>query len=397
MELLLEFITLVVSAVLLVPALVFSIECFTAVFARHDFKKASNERRPTICVLIPAHNEDPIIQRTIECLRLQLEENDRLIVVADMCDDGTAEIARSLGAIVIERPKSNRRGKGYALEFGLRFLARTAPQVVVVMDADCVASPGTIEKIAVQAIESGRPIQARYWMELPSKADYLSIVSAFAFMVKNTVRPLGLNRLGLPCSLMGTGMAFPWSLIEKVDLAGSNLVEDLQLGVDLALIGYPPLYLPDTEVISYLPGHRQAAIGQRRRWEHGHLSTLFAQVPRLVAAGIRQRRIDLLALALDISVPPLSLLVIILVAATGGALLVGGLGGSWLPACLLGLLILLVIMAVSVSWIKFGRPQFPLRALLLAPLYVVYKLPLYFEFLVRRQSSWVRTERDSER
>ena len=210
MELFFEIIALTVSAVLLLPALVFSIECFTAVLAQHNVEKASNERRPTLCVLIPAHNEEHIIQRTIECLRVQLEENDRFVVVADMCDDGTAEIALRLGVTVIERPESNLRGKGYALEFGLRFLARAAPEVVVVMDADCIASPGTIEKIAVQAIRNGRPIQARYCMEVPSKSDYLSIVSAFAFMIKNTVRPLGLNRLGLPCSLMGTGMAFPW-------------------------------------------------------------------------------------------------------------------------------------------------------------------------------------------
>ena len=35
-------------------------------------------------------------------------------------------------------------------------------------------------------------------------------VAEFAWRVNNWVRPLGLAALGLPCQLMGTGMAFPW-------------------------------------------------------------------------------------------------------------------------------------------------------------------------------------------
>ena len=44
-------------------------------------------------------------------------------------------------------------------------------------------------------------------------------ISALAFLVKNQVRPRGLARLGLPCLLTGTGMAFPWAVIRGAPLA----------------------------------------------------------------------------------------------------------------------------------------------------------------------------------
>ena len=107
-----------------------------------------------------------------------------------------------------------------------------------------------------------------------------------------------------------------------------------------------------------LPQQKHAAKSQRTRWEHGHLETLLKQVPHLLNASVRQKRFDLLALALELCVPPLSLLVMMWAAATAGSLLAEGLGASW------------------------------------SPLYIVWKIPLYLAFLVQRQTKWIRTERD---
>src|SRR5437588_585480 len=76
----------------------------------------------------------------------------------------------------------------------------------------------------------------------------------------------------------------------------------------------PPPWFPSVAVASRLPAGRRAAAAQRTRWEHGSLLALLHYGPRLVFHSIRQRRLDLLALALDLSVPPLSLLVTLLVA-----------------------------------------------------------------------------------
>jgi cellulose synthase/poly-beta-1,6-N-acetylglucosamine synthase-like glycosyltransferase len=71
-------------------------------------------------VLIPAHNEGARILPTIRDIQAQLGSNDSILVVADNCTGDTAEIVRAAGVEVTVRTDAARRGKGYALEFGVR-------------------------------------------------------------------------------------------------------------------------------------------------------------------------------------------------------------------------------------------------------------------------------------
>jgi len=71
-------------------------------------------------------------------------------------------------------------------------------QMVIVIDADCIVARGSIGLIALYALNLGRPVQARYEMEVPHDAGPLLLFSAFAFSVRNVIRPTGLHRLGLP-------------------------------------------------------------------------------------------------------------------------------------------------------------------------------------------------------
>lgn len=380
---------------LLVPITVLFIECSAAFLpGRADIGNVE-EPQPKVTVLVPAHNEALGIGATLETLLPQLTNSERVVVIADNCSDETAEISRRFGVTVIERQDTERRGKGYALDYGLQFIEKEPPEVVVVVDADCIVHQGTIARIAQRAASVGRPVQAVYLMEQPPNPSPKDSVSALAFMVKNLVRPCGLERLGLPGLLTGTGMAFPWSVIQNAKLASSNIVEDMQLALDLAITGHTSVFCEQGKVIGRLPQQKQAATSQRTRWEHGHLQTLLTQVPKLLKESIRQRRLDLLALALDMCVPPISLLVMIWVVLLGGALLAGALGASWLPAIVVALEGFLIFSSILGAWAKFGRADLPAHTLLAIPLYLLWKIPLYLSFLVRRQTKWVRTERDA--
>jgi len=103
----------------------------------------------------------------------------------------------------------------------------------------------------------------------------------------------------------------------------------------------------------------------------------------------------LLALALDLCIPPLSVLVMIWVAVTGSAVFAATLGASWVPTIILVLEGLLIFISIVGAWAKFGRADLPMLTLLAVPFYVLWKIPLYFSFLLRRQTKWVRTERDA--
>lgn len=392
--LLIKILLFAAAFLLLIPSGVLFTECLAALLpVRKEISRISV--RPKVAVLVPAHDEAAGIQSVLEQLLKQITPPDRLIVIADNCTDNTAAVARSTGATVIERQDMDRRGKGYALDYGLQSLAGDPPDVVIVVDADCIVQPGTLDRIAQTALATDRPVQAVYLMELPAKPKPNDTVSALAFLVKNWVRPQGLYSLGLPGILTGTGMAFPWSVIRSVSLASGNIVEDMQLSMDLAIAGSPTLFCPNTKVIGLLPQQEQAAKSQRTRWEHGHLQTMRAQIPPILKAALQQKRFDLLAIALDLSIPPLSLLVMLWVAITAITILAGVLLNIWAPA-MIGLLEgTMIVTAILAAWSKFGRSDLPALTLLAVPFYVFWKIPLYLAFLIKPQTKWVRTSRDT--
>jgi len=319
----------------------------------------------------------------------------RLLVVADNCKDDTAARARSAGAEVIERTNLELRGKGYALAHGVDHMRAAPPDVVVVFDADCVAAPGSLAAIAIEAHRLQRPVQAMYNMLAPDGAGLMQRMAAFAWDFRTRLRAEGYRRLGLPCQLMGSGMAFPWPLLQQVNLATGHIVEDLKLGLDCAQVSKPPQFLPAAQVSSYFPANEQGSQSQRKRWEHGHLSMVATQVPGLLWRALTRRNIGLLALTLDICVPPLALLVMLLVMQTVTAAAMVWWGLAWTVVATLSVAALvLLILTVVAGWWKAGRQWISLGELMSVPWYVLRKIPVYLGFLTRRQMSWIRTRRD---
>ncbi|WP_324616312.1 glycosyltransferase family 2 protein [Lusitaniella coriacea] len=389
-----EFIFLIIAIGLCVPTGVLAIECIGALWGERSIPEIPTEVRSRVAAIVPAHNEEGTIEATIQSLSAQLGNCGRAIVIADNCTDDTAAVARRLGVTVLERKDDENKGKGYALDYGVQFLAQDPPDVVVVMDADCLCGEGAIARISSLAAHRGRPVQALYLMEQPPQPQGKDSVSALAFLVKNWVRPRGLARLGLPCLLTGTGMAFPWSVLRSVSLASGNIVEDMQMGLDLAIAGYPPLFCETAIVTGILPRQSQVAKGQRMRWEHGHLRTLLTQVPRLFKEAIKQRRFELFAIALDLCIPPLSLLVLVWGIAFLGAVVFAYFGIARSAASILTLEGVLMVLAILGAWAKFGREVISGRSLLAIPLYILWKIPLYFAFWLKPQTQWVKTKRE---
>lgn len=377
-----------------IPISVFVLECLIAALSPKVATSTGSLNDATnIAVLMPAHNEAGTITPVLQGIQRQLRPQDTLLVIADNCTDETANVARATGAQVLERQDAQRRGKGYALDFGLQALAANAPAVVVMMDADCIVTGGSLLALADQAIATQRPVQSRYLFEVPDKTSTKALISAFAITVKNWVRPLGMRQLGLPSLLFGTGMAFPWSVLTSVDLASGHIVEDMKLGLDLAIAGAPPLFDPTVQVMGQLPDSNNAAISQRTRWEHGHLTVLQDYVPQLLWQSLKQTRLDLLALGLDLAIPPLTLLVVLWALTLGMTTVAGFVGGGWLSLSISVAAGGALFLAIAAAWFRFARKDIPLSSLVAFIGYLLWKIPLYFKFLVKPQSDWVRTER----
>lgn len=383
----------IVAFCLAAPLAVLGIECWLSLLPLRRHKVAAPVAPIRIAVVIPANNEEARIAATIGCIKAQVADGSSVIVIADNCDDATAERANAAGAIVWNRVDTAHRGKGYALNFVVERLSESPPDVVIFVDADCTTGPGCLETLARLASHYQRPIQAAYVMHAPESGEDLSSTSALAVYVKNVARPRGLQRLGLPCMLNGSGMAFPWKALTAVRFPDAHITEDARISGDLAKAGLAPLPCMEVYVSSELPASRAGFMSQRTRWEHGHLATIFREVPRLLAALVKRPRLQVLGILLELSVPPLSLLV-----ANAGisALILAGLSyecGSWLPLVSYLAIAMAAAGGLITVWLCYGREILPPRQALRIPRYALTKAPMYLRFVTRRQRAWIRTER----
>ena len=387
---------LALGALLAIAVAVFATQIAAQLGGRHRAEPAEGDRpapRGTVAILVPAHNEEGGIEQTLATLVPQLAPGDRLLVVADNCSDATAARARAAGAEVVERAHATDRGKGFALAFGVDRLRADPPAAVLIVDADCELAPGSLEVLAAELGRTQRPVQALYLMLAPADAGLARRLAQFAWRVRNWARPAGWHRLGLPCQLMGTGMAFTWEMLRDAPLANASIVEDMKLGIELAKAGRAPVFCDQACVTSRFPDSAAASTTQRTRWEHGHLEMILREVPAILRGALARRDGGLFGMALDLAVPPLALLAGLLAVdwllALGAWLFGAGTGAVLAASALLAGFLLAVVGA----WFVRGRDLVRFTELLSVPWYIAAKLPVYVRFIVRRQRAWVRTDR----
>jgi cellulose synthase/poly-beta-1,6-N-acetylglucosamine synthase-like glycosyltransferase len=392
---LLDTIAITVAILLALPLIVLGVECWLSLLPLRRQRMRGEPVMPIrLAVVIPAHDEADRIANAVTRIKAQVPDNAQVIVIADNCSDATAANALAAGAMVWQRDDPERRGKGYALNFAWDRLADSPPEVVVCIDADCDPGADCIATIAQLAFERRRPVQAGYTMYAPRGTSGLAHVSALAVYVKNVVRPRGLQWLRLPCLLTGSGMAFPWEALSAVRHPDAHLVEDMRACTDFAIAGFAPMPCMEVGVTSPLPTKRSGFMSQRTRWEHGHMRTILTEVPRLLARFVVTGSLSLLALALELVVPPLSLLVGLSIA---GVLLFAGVGlasTNWLPLAILVSAMAAAALGICLVWIRSGRAILPGKMIIAEiPRYISVKAPMYLRFLSRPQTDWVRTER----
>jgi len=384
-----------ISVLFLLPVLVLFVQIFSSLKKEKLTCSSYVPKDLSFVILIPAHNEEDVIAKTLISIKEQVSKDDRIIVIADNCSDDTVRIVNEHGVEVVERINVNELGKGFALGFGINHIVELGYKldVLVVLDADCVVSSGEIRELAAKCMELNRPTQALYLMNSHRRAGIAQKLAEFAWVVKNKIRPLGYRNLNLPCQLTGSGMAFPWSIVGITKFESANIVEDLELGIEYAIEGHPPSFFPNVVISSYFPIDKDGEKSQRKRWEHGHLATIMNYCPRLVKNSVSKCDVNSAALAVDLMVPPLALLTISLIILTLICLGYALIGGGTSP--LISFLVLGGVFGgeILVAWYFYGRDILGIKQLLYVPFYILRKVPLYLAFLVKRQTQWVKTPR----
>jgi cellulose synthase/poly-beta-1,6-N-acetylglucosamine synthase-like glycosyltransferase len=136
------------------------------VWRRGTVKLPEAKRQHRYAFFIAAHNEEPVIGNLVRSIKAQDYPADLIdtFVVADACNDRTAEEARAAGAIVYERNDLARKGKSWVLDYGFnRILDEYGDryEAFIVFDADNLLAPNYVT-IMNQAFDAGYLVCTSY-------------------------------------------------------------------------------------------------------------------------------------------------------------------------------------------------------------------------------------------
>jgi len=354
-------------------------------------------------ILIPAHNEELSLERTVRSLQ-QLDyprEMYDIVVIADNCTDPTAAIGRKLGAEVYERTDRNLRGKGYALRWMFDILMKKKPayDAYIVIDADSVASRNFLRVMNFHLERGARAIQCNDMVE-PHPEAWVSEVIRFGFTLYNFVRPMGRKPLGFSAGIRGNGMCFSRSLLEEYPWNTYSLNEDLEYGLRLLADGIIVRFAPEALVHALMPTTTKNAESQRSRWERGRFPVIRKYTPRLIAASVRTFSLRPLDGLIELLTPPFVNLFGGLVVMTGAHALLAAAGytGAFLPGLAWGGLVVAALLHVFLGLAAARADRGLYRAMLFIPRYAVWKILLYLKLTRKRGTEeWVRTARDAVR
>jgi 1,2-diacylglycerol 3-beta-glucosyltransferase len=345
-------------------------------------------------IIVPAHNEASVIERTVSSL-LKIDwppDEFRILVIADNCTDQTAALARAAGASVLERQDAGLRGKGYALNFAFRSSReRDWADAVVVVDADAEVSSNLLVAFAARIEDGLHAIQAHYGILNP-QASWRTRLITIAKASFHIVRSRARERLKLSCGIRGNGWCVTHELLNRVPYQAYSLTEDLEFGICIGLAGFRVAYADEAHSNAEMVTDERIAGTQRRRWEDGRFQLVRSQTIPLLLAAIRRADAVCFDLALDLMVLPLSYVTLNVLLLLGASLI--AVHWQWVHfvwvwlalGCALGLLTY-VLRGWQLSGIG-ARGVFDLAR---APAFLIWKLVL---MLRPRNEGWVRTDRE---
>jgi 1,2-diacylglycerol 3-beta-glucosyltransferase len=366
-----------------------------AAFAAKRSGSSAGPRRRHFAVLVPAHNEEVLIGRLLSSLHELTYSADKydVCVVADNCDDATAQLARAGGAHVYERHDLEHKSKGFALRWLLEQLRadHKTYDAFIVLDADSVVAGNFLTCMDARLESGAQVVQAYYTVQNPNASAIAGLRYA-ALAAVHYLRPLGRSLFGLSCGLKGNGMCFAAAVLERFDWRWYTLAEDVEFHLALIDAGIRVEFAPETWVRADMPTSLSQASTQNARWEGGRWKLVRERVPNLIWQGVRQRSLLKIDAAVEQLIPPLSVPFASGVAALSGAVLLG------MPrvALLAGASIVALAVYVLSALRLVAAPRTAYRSLLMAPAYIAWKGVLYVRAISGQQSDdWVRTARDS--
>ncbi|PWH19834.1 MAG: glycosyl transferase [Ardenticatenia bacterium] len=346
-------------------------------------------------VLIPAHNEEAVIGRTLDRLHSQRYPRQLydVFVVADHCTDGTATLAREYGAMCYERSVPPRGSKGAALAWLIARVFQTGVpyDALVIFDADTQVDADFLRVMDARLAQGDRVVQGQHRISNPGAGWFAALIWAM-FMIDNRFQNLGRSNLGFSAKIMGDSICFRADLLRQLGWGTTGLTEDFEMGLRLLLEGVRVVYEPAAVGCGEAPPTWTAARAQRARWLRGAAEAKSRYGWRLLREGVRRRDFAMLEGAARSLLPVYSTLALVSLLGTLVHLAFFVRSGIVLT----GLWALLVVLLGVYPFFGLLLERAPLRAyaaILAGPLFIFWRTWLSLRARYgRRPVQWVRTE-----
>ncbi len=236
-------------------------------------------RQPAVSVVVPAYNEEMVLQSCVESIIGAGYPNLEVLIVDDGSSDATRQIGQRLAA---DHPEvryiyQDNAGKGAALNHGYRV---STGEFLFFIDADSVFTPQTVP--AMLSAFYDEKIGAVCGDDRPVNLN--RVLTRFLALITHVGTGLvrrAFDVLGVVPVISGNSGAFRRACLD--DMARSNpghplredtVGEDLELTWQILTSPWKVVFAPDALVYAESPSSVRALYKQRTRWARGLLQSL---------------------------------------------------------------------------------------------------------------------------
>ena len=271
----------VLSAMLIYKTIYF----FIGIFFTRNFKPTKKKHK--YAIVIAARNEENVIGNLLDSIKKQDYPNKLLttFVVADNCTDNTAEIARKNGAICYDRFDSEKKTKGFALQYLFERIEEDygtqSFEGYFVFDADNLLKKDYITRMN-EAFDSGEKIITSYRNTKNFDENWIASTYALHWIRSIRCNHRARSVFRLATNIQGTGFLFSNEIV-KDGWKYTSLTEDRALTADAVAQGYRISYNDAAMFYDEQPTSLRIALRQRLRWSKGHLLAFLETGPYLFA------------------------------------------------------------------------------------------------------------------
>lgn len=261
-----------------------SLYSFLLAVAALFFRTPSSARAPEkkFAVLIPSYREDAVIEHVAnDALRQNYgRENYDVIVIADSLKPETITRLKKLPVRLVE-VAFERSTKVRSLNRAMEVIGDHYDYAVI-LDADNIMEKDFLARVNGMLAAGANAIQAERTSKNATTS--MSVLDGFSERINNFIYRQGHVAIGLPCSLIGSGMVFPYAeakdILSRLDSIGGF---DRELELELIRRKIPIVYGKGVLVFDEKVESTEVFEKQRKRW----LSSQFFYLAKYFREGMR--------------------------------------------------------------------------------------------------------------